>query len=176
MNTSVFCVATNEKQAYRILDELKTAGFGGNDISVLFPHHGPSPAATASAGAATGGGAGAAIGAALGWLAGVGLLAIPGIGPFIAAGPIMVALSGAVVGGAVGGVTGALVGMGIPEFEATHYERRIKNGSILISAHARSSDQATRAKEIFGHYHAEDISSVNDAEVTSVHSRESDSR
>ena len=95
----------------------------------------------------------------MGWLVGIGALAIPGVGPFIAAGPIMAALGGAAVGGAVGGIAGALVGLGIPEFEAKRYKGKIKNGNILISVHTEDSDEAKHAKEIFQRAGAEDISS-----------------
>src|SRR5688572_22676135 len=121
--TSVFCITKTESQAIRIVDQLKGANFSNNDISVLFPdktgtkdfaheQHTKAPE-----GAATGSVAGGVLGGTLGWLAGIGALAIPGVGPFIAAGPIMAALGGAALGGAVGGITGALVGLGIPEYE-----------------------------------------------------------
>ena len=121
MAKAAFCIARNESQAQAIVDQLKSAGFSSNDISVLmadksgtkdFAHEMDTKAPE---GAATGAATGAALGGALGWLVGIGALAIPGLGPFIAAGPIMAALSGAAVGGAAGGLTGALVGMGIPE-------------------------------------------------------------
>jgi hypothetical protein len=166
---SVFCIAAREEQANRIIDSLKAANFSNNDISVLFPDKGTTKNfaheknTKAPEGAAAGGGAGAAVGATLGWLAGIGMLAIPGVGPFIAAGPIMAALSGAAVGGAVGGLTGALVGMGIPEFEAKRYEGRIKSGNILISVHSESADETSRAKKIFEDAGAEDISSAGES-------------
>ena len=99
----------------------------------------------------------------MGWLAGIGALAIPGLGPFIAAGPIMAALAGAGVGGAVGGLTGALVGMGIPEYEAKRYEGRVKDGGILLSVHSDSSEETKRAKEILERTGAQDISSTGEA-------------
>ena len=114
-------------------------------------------------GAATGAAAGGAIGGTLGVLAGIGTLAIPGLGPFIAAGPIMAGLAGAGAGGAVGGVVGALVGMGITEYEAKRYEGRVKNGGILLSVHCDTSDQVTNAKEILKRTGAEDISSTGEA-------------
>jgi len=101
----------------------------------------------------------------LGWLAGIGALAIPGLGPFIAAGPIMAALAGAGVGGAVGGLTGALIGMGIPEYEAKRYEGRVKDGGILLSVHSDSSDETKRAKEILERTGAKDISSTGEVSV-----------
>jgi hypothetical protein len=103
------------------------------------------------------------IGGTLGLLAGIGALAIPGVGPFIAAGPIMGALAGLGVGGAVGGLIGALVGMGIPEHEAKRYEGHIKGGGVLLSVHCDTSDQITRAKDLLKHTGAQDISSAGEA-------------
>ncbi|MGH8555800.1 MAG: hypothetical protein ACREUD_09610, partial [Gammaproteobacteria bacterium] len=108
---------------------------------------------------------GLGVGAVLGWLAGIGSLAIPGVGPFIAAGPIMGALSGAAVGGATGGLVGALVGMGIPEYEAKRYEGKVRGGNILISVHTDDARDRTRAKEIFKQANAEDISTTGEANV-----------
>src|SRR3984957_3287412 len=169
MSKSIFCIASRDEQADRIVTALKAAGFSNNDISVLFPDKGTTrnfaheKNTKAPEGAVTGAGSGLAVGAALGWLAGIGLLAIPGVGPFIAAGPIMAALSGAAVGGTVGGITGALVGMGIPEFEAKRYEGRVKGGNILISVHSETSDETSRAKKIFENAAAEDISSAGES-------------
>jgi len=171
MAKAVFCIATSEFQAESIVNELKVAGFSDNDISVLFPdktgtkdfaheHHTKAPE-----GAAAGAGTGGVLGGALGWLAGIGLLTIPGAGPFIAAGPIMAALGGAAVGAAVGGIAGALVGMGIPEYEAKRYEGKIKAGNILISVHAEDGDEAKRAREIFEQAGAHDISATSEAHV-----------
>jgi hypothetical protein len=165
---SVFCIAQTETQAVNIVDRLKSANFSNNDISVLFPDkHGTKDFAheqhtKAPEGATTGGLTGGILGGALGWLVGIGALAIPGVGPFIAAGPIMAALSGAAVGGAVGGIAGALIGLGIPEYEAKRYEGKIKGGGILISVHAESSDEISRAKEIFKQEGAQDISSTGE--------------
>ena len=167
--TSVICIATSESQAITIVDRLKSANFSNNDISVLLPdktgtkdfaheQHTKAPE-----GATTGGVTGGVLGGALGWLVGIGALAIPGVGPFIAAGPIMAALGGAAVGGAVGGVAGALVGLGIPEYEAKRYEGKIKSGNVLISVHTESSDEAKRAKEIFKDAGAQDISSTGES-------------
>ncbi len=172
MSTSVFCTATR-LQTDTIVGNLKTAGFLSDDISVLMAdksgtkdfaheHHTKAPE-----GAATGAGTGAAVGGALGWLTGIGALAIPGVGPFIAAGPIMAALGGAAVGGTVGGLTGALIGMGIPEFEAKKYEGKVKTGSCLISVHSDDSDETKRAKEIFEHAGAQDITTGGEAAVPS---------
>lgn len=171
MAKAVFCIATSEFQAESIVNELKVAGFSDNDVSVLFPdktgtkdfaheHHTKAPE-----GAATGAGTGGVLGGALGWLAGIGALAIPGAGPFIAAGPIMAALSGAAVGAAVGGITGALIGMGIPEYEAKRYEGKIRAGNILISVHTENQQEAKRAREIFEQAGAHDISSTSEAAV-----------
>jgi hypothetical protein len=113
-------------------------------------------------GATTGVTTGAMLGGGLGWLAGIGALAIPGIGPFIAAGPIMAALAGATVGGAVGGITGALVGMGIPEYEAKRYEGFVKDGGILLSVHSDNSDQTKRAEEVLKRTGAQDIAASDE--------------
>lgn len=168
MATAVFCTARTFEQAQQIVNELKAAGFQNSDISVLMPNkHGMRDFTVANQtkapeGTATGISAGAVIGGALGWLAGIGSLAIPGLGPFIAAGPIMAALSGAAAVGAVGGLTGALIGMGIPEFEAKHFEGRLKGGRLLISVHSEDSVETTNAKEIFHNSGAEDISTVSE--------------
>jgi hypothetical protein len=171
MAQAVFCLAKTEAQALSIVAELKSVGFSPNDISVLFPdktgtkdfaheHHTKAPE-----GAATGVGAGTVLGGALGWLVGIGALAIPGLGPFIAAGPIMAALSGAAAGAALGGVTGALIGLGIPEYEAKRYEGKIQEGNILISVHTEDRQERTRAKEIFERAGAEDIADTAEARV-----------
>ena len=168
---SVFCIATSESQAINIVNRLKSAGFSNNDISVLFPDKSGTKDfaheqhTKAPEGAAAGGITGGVLGGALGWLAGIGALAIPGVGPFIAAGPIMAALGGAAVGGAVGGITGALIGMGIPEYEAKRYEGKIRQGNILISVHSDSADQTRLAKDIFDQAGAQDISSTGEADV-----------
>ncbi len=169
MSKSVFCIAAREDQANRIIDALKSGNFSGNDISVLFPDKGTTKNfaheknTKAPEGAVAGAGTGMAVGATLGWLAGIGMLAIPGIGPFIAAGPIMAALGGTAVGGTVGGLTGALIGMGIPEFEAKRYEGRIKSGNILISVHSENSEETSRAKDIFEKFGAKDISTAGES-------------
>lgn len=171
MAQAVFCLAKTESQAIAIVDRLKAEGFSSNDISVLFPdktgtkdfaheHHTKAPE-----GAAAGAGAGGILGGALGWLVGIGALAIPGLGPFIAAGPIMAALSGAAAGAALGGITGALIGIGIPEYEAKRYEGKIKEGSILISVHTENSTERARAKEIFERAGAEDIADTAEVRV-----------
>src|SRR5580692_7918696 len=166
---SVFCIAISRDQAERIVDNLKTAGFSNNDISVLFPDRATThdfaheKHTKAPEGIATGAGTGGVIGGALGWLAGIGALAIPGVGPFIAAGPIMAALSGAAVGAAVGGIAGGLVGLGIPELEAKRYEGKIKAGNMLISVHTENSEEITQAKNIFAQAGAQDICTTGEA-------------
>ena len=173
MKHAVYCLAQTHAQAESIVDGLKTAGFLNNEISVLFPDkNGTRDFAHEQntklpEGAATGGVAGMGVGAILGWLAGIGSLAIPGVGPFIAAGPIMAALGGAAIGGATGGVVGGLVGMGIPEYEAKLYDGKIRNGNILISVHAENGDQENNVKEIYKRAGAEDIKSTLEASVPS---------
>jgi hypothetical protein len=169
MAKAVFCIAKTEPQAEDIVRQLQLAGFSNQDISVLFPDKtgtrdfAHEQRTKAPEGAATGATTGGVLGGALGWLAGIGALAIPGMGPFIAAGPIMAALSGAAVGAAVGGLTGTLVGMGIPEYEAKRYEGKIKAGNILISVHTDDGNGRSRAKDIFERAGAEDISSSGEA-------------
>ena len=169
--TAVFGIATSETQAARIANDLKGAGFGGDDISVLFPDKAGSrdfaheQHTKAPEGAAAGAGTGGLLGGGLGWLVGIGSLAIPGVGPFIAAGPIMAALAGAAVGAAAGGLTGALVGLGIPEYEAKQYEGKIKKGNMLISVHTEDRAEVSRAKDIFKKDGAEDISATGEASV-----------
>jgi Protein of unknown function (DUF3341) len=168
-NTSVFGIYKDRIAVERAVDALRAGGFSNNDISALFPENsGTRDFATekhtkAPEGATTGAGTGALLGGGLGWLVGIGALAIPGLGPFIAAGPIMAALAGAGVGGAVGGLTGALIGMGIPEYEAKRYEGRVKDGGILVSVHSDSSDETKRAKQLLEATGAEDISSTGEA-------------
>lgn len=166
---SVFCITNSQQQANRIVDRLQRANFSNNDISALFPDKGTSrdfaheKNTKAPEGAVTGASTGGVIGGALGWIAGIGALAIPGAGPFIAAGPIMAALSGAAMGATVGGIAGGLIGMGIPEIEAKRYEGKIKEGNILISVHADDSDAVSRAKEIFEECGADDICTTSEA-------------
>lgn len=171
MSKTVFCLANTEAQAGSIVQSLSEAGIPTNDMSVLFPdttgnrdfaheHNTKAPEGTAigvSAGGVTGG--------VLGLLAGIGALAIPGVGPFIAAGPIMAALSGAAVGATIGGISGALIGMGIPEFEAKQYEAKIKTGNILISVHAQDGDVVDRVEAIMKESGAEDISSTSEVSL-----------
>jgi hypothetical protein len=167
--TSVFGIYTTRESVERAVDTFLKSGFTTSDVSVLLPENlGGKPLAThkdtkAPEGATAGGGAGAVVGGTLGLLAGIGALAIPGLGPFIAAGPIMAALAGIGVGGAVGGFAGALIGMGIPEYEAKRYEGRIQKGGILLSVHCDTSDQVKRGKEILKNTGAEDISSTGES-------------
>src|SRR5271154_3160076 len=167
--TAVFGIYHSRIQAEQSVDRLLAAGFSNDDISVLlqdmqgskdFAHE---KNTKAPEGTTAGVAAGGAIGGTLGLLAGIGALAIPGVGPFIAAGPIMGALAGMGVGGAVGGLIGALVGLGIPEYEAKRYEGRIKDGGVLLSVHCDTSDEITRAKELLKNTGAEDISSTGEA-------------
>jgi len=163
-DTQVFGIVKNRQQAEQIVERLQTAGFPADEISVLLPdiegkHDiGHVKATKAPEGATTGAAAGGVTGGVLGLLAGIGALAIPGVGPFIAAGPIMAALSGAAIGGTTGGVVGGLVGLGIPEIEAKRYEAKLKTGNYLIAVHAEG-DREDVAKDIFKKAGAEDITS-----------------
>lgn len=216
-NRAVFGIVKSRAQAERIVDELRSAGFPVEDISVLYADQsgqatsanleasrnwrteeritdmpagtvrreeyrsGVSPATTSGAekgglghekhtkapeGATTGATTGGIIGGVLGLLAGIGALAIPGMGPFIAAGPIMGALSGLGVGGTLGGIVGGLIGLGIPEYEAKRYENRLKEGGILVSVLAHNSDQASRLEDIFKRHGAEDISTSSETSTS----------
>jgi len=171
MTSCVYCIAKSDAQAVRIASQLRTAGFAPSDISVLAPDRGGvrdlghQNATKAPEGAATGAGTGAILGGALGWLAGIGALAIPGVGPLIAAGPIIATLSGLAVGGTLGGFTGALVGMGIPEYEAQQYAGKLREGNILLCVHADNGDDAARIRQIFSDEKAEHISTGAEAAV-----------
>lgn len=169
MKASAYCTVKSVDQADRIVDSLKAAGFTSNDISVLLPdkrttkdfahkHNTEAPE-----GAPAGGAAGLGVGAALGLLAGIGAIAIPGVGPFIAAGPIMALFSG--LGAAAGGLVGAFVGMGIPESEAKRYESKIREGNALISVHTEDSKKCDAAKDIFKRLNADDISTGSESAV-----------
>jgi len=172
---SVFCIATSRSQADRIVDSLKTANFSNNNISALFADKDTShdfaheKSTKAPEGAVTGAGTGGVIGGAVGWIAGIGALAIPGIGPFIAAGPIMAALGGAAIGATVGGIAGGLIGLGIPEFEAKRYEGKLKEGNILISVHTDKPQEITRAKDIFTNAGAHDICTTGESTTPNAH-------
>jgi hypothetical protein len=170
-NTAAFGLYRTVEALQAAVDTLRAEGFRSEDVSVLYPDNvGSKDLATVKAtkapeGAATGAGSGAVIGGVLGWLVGIGALAIPGLGPFIAAGPIVAALAGVGAGGALGGIAGALVGMGIPEYEAKRYEGRIKGGGYLLSVHCDDSEWTKRAKEILERTGAEDVSSTGEAKA-----------
>ncbi len=172
MSKAVIGIANTQVQAETIVTRLKNAGVMTTDISVLLPDRNESRDfahehnTKAPEGATIGGSAGGVAGGALGLLAGIGALAIPGVGPLIAAGPIMAALSGAAVGAAIGGIAGALVGMGMPEYEAKQYEAKVKNGNTLISVHTHDSDEAKRIKEIMKDAQAEDVSITGEEGVS----------
>lgn len=165
-NIVVLGIFPTRKAVELCCDQLKDGGFRNADISALLPStestkefahekHTKSPEGTTT-GAATG----AVLGGALGWLAGIGAIAIPGVGPFIAAGPIMAMLAGAGVGGALGGISGALIGLGFPEYEAKRYEGRVKEGGILLSVHCDTREWEKKATVILERTGAEDISST----------------
>jgi len=168
-NTAAFGIYRTREQAENAVDTLTANGFRSTDISVLMPENigtkdfAHEKSTKAPEGAAAGAGTGAVIGGTLGLLAGIGALAIPGLGPFIAAGPIMGALAGAGTGGAVGGLIGALVGMGIPEYEAKRYEGLVKAGKILLSVHCDNSEWTKKAKDILERTGAEDVSSTGES-------------
>src|SRR5581483_9024425 len=170
-NTAVYGIFRNRAQAENAVDRFIAAGFRTEDISVpLAENVGTKDFAhekhtKAPEGTATGAAAGGVVGGTLGLLAGIGALAIPGLGPFIAAGPIMSLLAGAGAGGVVGGLVGALVGMGIPEYEAKRYEGRIKEGGILMSVHCDDSDWTKKAKDLLEQTGAEDVSSTGEADA-----------
>lgn len=166
---AAFALYPNRASLEAAVDRLRAEGFRASDVSVLIPNTdstkdlGHELHTKAPEGAATGAGTGAAIGGMLGWLAGIGALAIPGIGPFLAAGPIVAALAGAGAAGAAGGLVGGLIGMGIPEVEAKRYEGRLRHGHILCSVHCDDSDWARRAKEILAATGAEDVTTTGEA-------------
>lgn len=169
--TAVFAIFSGVPQAERAVDALVQESFTNDDVSVLMADNDASKGfahekqTKAPEGTATGVAAGGTIGGTLGLLAGIGALAIPGVGPLIAAGPIMGALAGLGVGGAVGGIIGALVGMGIPEYEAKRYEGRIKDGGVLVSVHCDTADEIGRAKDILKRAGGEDIASAGEERV-----------
>src|ERR1041384_7557378 len=153
-NTAVYGIYRNVAEGEGAVDTMREKGFRNTDISVLLPENvGTKDFAhkkdtKAPEGATTGAGTGAVVGGTLGWLVGIGALAIPGLGPFIAAGPLMAALAGVGAGGVAGGITGALSGMGIPEHEAKRYEVRVKEGGILLSVHSDNAEWTKRAGDI----------------------------
>lgn len=168
-NTAVYAIFSNRSQAERAVDALRADGFRSADISVLFPSNETTKefahekATKAPEGAATGALGGATVGGVLGWLSGIGAIAIPGAGPFIAAGPIIGLLSGAGLGGTIGGIGGALVGLGIPEYEAARYEGRIKDGGVLLSVHCDDNDWVRKAKDVLERSGGEDIGSKSES-------------
>jgi hypothetical protein len=170
-NISVFGIYGNELDTADCIDELRSAGFRNTDVSILYSENAGNKDLAhekntkAPEGAAYGAGSGAVVGGALGWLAGIGALAIPGLGPFIAAGPIMALLGGIGVGGAFGGITGALIGAGIPEYEAKRYEGRIRRGGVLLSVHCDNTEWEKNAREILDRTGAQDISSSSEAKA-----------
>ena len=170
-NTAVFGIYKSGAHAEQAVNKIVAAGYSNNDISVLLPDIQSSKAfaheknTKAPEGTAAGVTAGGVVGGTLGLLAGIGMLAIPGLGPFIAAGPIVASLAGLGVGGAVGGLIGALVGMGIPEYEAKRYEGRVKEGGVLLSVHCKTSNEVSTAKDLLQATGAEDISSAGEKAV-----------
>src|SRR5216110_2195301 len=172
--SSVFCIAKSASQAEQIVEDLQSSGFDPSEISVLMPDTGGKhdfghvKATKAPEGATTGAVTGGVTGGVLGLLAGIGALAIPGVGPFIAAGPIMAALSGAAIGGTTGGVVGGLIGLGIPEIEAKRYEEKLKKGNYLIAVHIDENEDVDRAKGVFKAASAEDINTVSEASAPKV--------
>ena len=167
--TAVFGIYGTYAGAENAINTLTRDGFPISDVSVLVPETlgtkdmGTQKATKAPEGTAAGAGSGAVLGGALGLLAGIGALAIPGVGPLIAAGPIMATLAGMGVGGAVGGVAGGLIGLGIPEFEAKRYEGRLKKGGILLSVHCDTSEEINQAKQILKNTGAEDVTSTGES-------------
>lgn len=168
---AVYGIYKNRNSVENAVAELRNAGYRHEDISVLFPN----PETTkefaventtkSPEGTAAGAASGALLGGTLGWLAGIGAIAIPGVGPFIAAGPIMGLLAGAGAGGALGSLTGALIGLGIPEYEASRYEGRINEGGILLSVHCDNDEWQDKAEEILERTGAEDISSKSESDA-----------
>lgn len=170
-NKAVYGIVPNQPSAERLIDALKTQGFAQSDISVLLPNKGATrdfaheQGTKAPEGAVVGSGVGGAIGGTLGLLAGLGALAIPGIGPLIAAGPIFAALSGVAVGAAVGGVAGGLAGLGVPEIQAKLYEGKLREGNVIVSAHTEDGAQVDVAKRTFEQQGATEISVIREASV-----------
>lgn len=171
-NTAAYGIFADRAAAEAAVDRLTAAGFSNQDVSVLMADRQGSKDFAAEKntkapeGTTTGGIVGGAAGGTLGLLAGLGALAIPGVGPLIAAGPIMGALAGLGVGGAVGGLVGALIGLGIPEYEAKRYEGRVKDGGVLVSVHCDSSDEVSRAKDVLKNAGGEDIASSGEKSVS----------
>jgi len=171
MSEAVICLVPTEEKANQIYLALQASGFTSSDISVLMPDKnytrdlGHEKHSKAPEGIAAGSSTGAIVGGTLGWLAGIGSLAIPGLGAFIAAGPIMAMLGGAAVGGAVGGTAGGLLGLGLPEYEAKQYEGKLREGNILLSVHTTSGEQIKKAEKVFKDFGAQNIMMTNEAKV-----------
>jgi hypothetical protein len=172
-DAAAFGIFANVANAEAAIDRLTMAGFPSKALSVLLSDKDEARAlATTNTpadpeGATAGVGVGGVVGGALGLLAGIGVLALPGVGPFIVAGPIMATLAGLGVGGAVGGFVGALVGMGIPEFEAKLYDGRVKDGGVLLAVHCESSERISRAKDVLKAEGAEDIATCLEESLNS---------
>ena len=170
-NTAAFGIYCDQASAAEAIEALKRAGFRNAEVSLLGPQSqgakdlGVEKHSKAPEGAVAGGSTGAIVGGALGWLVSIGALAIPGAGPFVAAGPIVAILTGIGAGGTMGGVAGALIGVGIPEYEAKRYEGRIQNGGVLVSVHCDNSDWTKRAKEVLANTGATDIASTSGAKA-----------
>lgn len=170
-NTAVFGIYSDRESVEEAIQALRAANYRVEDISILFPENegnkdfGHVKATKAPEGASAGAAGGAVVGGVLGWLAGIGAIAIPGIGPFIAAGPIMTALAGLGVGGTFGGIAGSLVGLGIPEYEAKRYEGRVREGGYLLSVHCDDREWTRRAKDILQQTGAQDISATGEAQA-----------
>jgi hypothetical protein len=166
-DVAVYAIYSSRQHAEEAVESMRSAGFRAEDISVMFPDNlgnkdfGHERHSKAPEGATLGATAVGVVGGALGWLVGAGMLAIPGIGPFIAAGPILSALAGLGAGTVVGGLGGAFVGLGIPEYEAKRYEGRIRSGGVLLSVHCPDEHWVNRAKEMLRHTGGEDIASSN---------------
>ena len=163
---AVVGIVNSELVAAQIFEDLQDAGFSNGDISILIPegsHLAHEKGTKMPEGAATGAATGGALGGLVGFLAGVGTIAIPGLGPFIAAGPILAALGGAAAGATAGGLTGALVGLGIPEYEAKQYEARMTDGNLLISVHTDSDDQRAAARDILERHGAQSIATAGES-------------
>ncbi len=177
---AVFGIYESRMTVENAVDRLKADGFAANEISVLMPERGGSEkfahekATKAPEGATTGAGTGLVIGGTLGWLVGIGALAIPGVGPFIAAGPILALMAGAGAGATLGGIAGGLIGMGIPEYEAKRYETFVKDGGILLSVHVANDDQLKKAKVALEQTGARDISSTSEVSAGQMNKKPSD--
>jgi hypothetical protein len=170
-NIAVFGIYSSEAHAAEGVDQLRLSGFQNTEVSVLFSENAGNKdlahtkSSKAPEGAATGAGTGVVIGGTLGWLAGIGMLAIPGVGPFIAAGPIVAMLSGVGLVGTLGGIAGGLIGAGIPEYEAKRYEGRIRKGGILLSVHCDTTELEKKAKAVLESTGAQDISATSEAKA-----------